>query len=427
MELHGRRSFRSLICLASLLACVSAPLAAQRGIDLLDPEQVLPSAGDGGASSGDVTVARVRAVDPTGVVQATHDLATYIYDDKEFENFPEEGNPTPLSGFENEYAQLFHIDTRAELESVRACFLRPRNDRTEEVPFTIVFYRDDDGEPGRRDPFIYDVEAEIGNAGGKRCIRVGGVVGGKRLGRNSKLWVGIRWQSNTNKHLGEDRYTADDKRPVKSGTSQYDDETEVRMRTRSEGAEWMEVEWTNPRSSSAFTIKAYGIRIRVSEGTHTPDPQPDPEPDPDPEPEPEPDPEPEPEPDPDPGVITPPPTGAGYSACRPTVAPLVFDGDIKVSLCYETATKEMDDASAAWKSDNSGLLYFFDSNNAEVFVKVLNGCKYNGYRWVYVAALTDVAFNMYINDGRNPTKPYHNRQGDNHEIVQDLMAFRCTP
>ncbi len=126
-------------------------------------------------------------------------------------------------------------------------------------------------------------------------------------------------------------------------------------------------------------------------------------------------------------MIPPPPTGAGYSACRPTVAPLVLDGDVKVSLCYETAKKEMDDASAAYKSENSGLLYFFDRNNAEVFVKVLNGCTINKHRWVYVAPLTDVAFNMYINDGRNPTWTYHNKLGDQGEIRANLMAFPCAP
>jgi hypothetical protein len=130
-------------------------------------------------------------------------------------------------------------------------------------------------------------------------------------------------------------------------------------------------------------------------------------------------------PDPDPGVITPPPTGAGYSACRPTVAPLTFEGGIKVSLCYDTMNGDKGDAKSVYGSDNSGLLYFFGPDNAEVFVKVLDGCKHNERRWVYMAALTDVAFNMYVNDGRNPTKAYHNRAGENYPLVQDQMAFPC--
>ncbi len=34
-----------------------------------------------------------------------------------------------------------------------------------------------------------------------------------------------------------------------------------------------------------------------------------------------------------------------------------------------------------WASGESGLLWFFNRGNAEVLVKVLNGCVHNGYRW----------------------------------------------
>ncbi|MXX68287.1 MAG: hypothetical protein F4Y74_04925 [Gemmatimonadales bacterium] len=126
-------------------------------------------------------------------------------------------------------------------------------------------------------------------------------------------------------------------------------------------------------------------------------------------------------------MIVPPPTGAGYSACRPTVAPLTLEGGVKVSLCYQAPNGAMDDASAVYRSDNSGLLYFFEPDNAEVFVKVLDGCGINQHRWVYVAPLTDVAFNMYINDGRNPTWTYFNKAGDQGEIRANLTAFPCAP
>ena len=58
---------------------------------------------------------------------------------------------------------------------------------------------------------------------------------------------------------------------------------------------------------------------------------------------------------------------------------------------------------------------------------MLNGCSNNGHRWVYVAALTDVAFNLYINDGRNPTWRYHNRQGETGEVKADLHGLPLHP
>ena len=55
-----------------------------------------------------------------------------------------------------------------------------------------------------------------------------------------------------------------------------------------------------------------------------------------------------------------------------------------------------------WASGQSGLLWFFDRGNAEVLVKVLDGCSYNDRRWVFVAPVTDVAFNLHVTDSRGP-------------------------
>ena len=98
MELHVGRGIRSLICLAVVLACVSAPVAAQRGIDLLSPEPVLragepPVRSDGAGealvrSDGGGEVRVTLAGDPAAIREATHST-TYRYDDGDFENFEE--------------------------------------------------------------------------------------------------------------------------------------------------------------------------------------------------------------------------------------------------------------------------------------------------------------------------------------------------
>ena len=46
--------------------------------------------------------------------------------------------------------------------------------------------------------------------------------------------------------------------------------------------------------------------------------------------------------------------------------------------------------------DDSAVFYFFDPNNAEVLVKVLNGCGVNQHWWVYSAPATDLAYRVTV-------------------------------
>ena len=121
-----------------------------------------------------------------------------------------------------------------------------------------------------------------------------------------------------------------------------------------------------------------------------------------------------------------PPTGPGYTSCRPETTPLVFDGGYEVHMCYETPAGEVGEAkSGIWASSESGLLWFFSRGNAEVLIKVLDGCRFNGHRWVFVAPVTDVAFNLYVTDGNGHYWRHYNRQGEKAATGIDTMAFRC--
>ncbi len=77
-------------------------------------------------------------------------------------------------------------------------------------------------------------------------------------------------------------------------------------------------------------------------------------------------------------------------------------------------------------SADTGLFWFFDPNNWEVMLKVLDGCAINGHYWVLLSAVTDVAFDVTIYDletGR--TKEISNRQGQAAEATIDTSAFPC--
>lgn len=116
------------------------------------------------------------------------------------------------------------------------------------------------------------------------------------------------------------------------------------------------------------------------------------------------------------------------SDCEPGRVARTFEGGFKVSMCYETGSGRIGDA-LGWGLDSSEseLLYFFDRDNVEALVKVLDGCGVNGHRWVFVAPLTDLAFNLRVEgpDGRRWI--YANRLGQPADAARDVMAFPCEP
>ena len=134
-------------------------------------------------------------------------------------------------------------------------------------------------------------------------------------------------------------------------------------------------------------------------------PQPDPDPDPDPDPE-------------------PPPPSSG--SCTPTTTALQFDGGYEVSMCYVTPGGEEGQAKAGvWASSQSGILWFFDRVNAEVLVKVLDGCAHNGHRWVFVAPVTTLDFTLWVTGPEGGRWTHGNRQGVTAATKSDLEAFPC--
>ena len=79
------------------------------------------------------------------------------------------------------------------------------------------------------------------------------------------------------------------------------------------------------------------------------------------------------------------------------------------------------------KSNQSGLLYFFDPNNAEVLIKVLDTCAISDYRWVYVAPVTDLAFNLSVvsPNAEDDVWTHSNSLGSTAAAKSDNKAFPC--
>ena len=49
-------------------------------------------------------------------------------------------------------------------------------------------------------------------------------------------------------------------------------------------------------------------------------------------------------------------------------------------------------------TDDSGYLWFFDADNIELIVKVLDGCGVNNRYWVFAGGLTNVEVDIIVTD-----------------------------
>jgi hypothetical protein len=72
---------------------------------------------------------------------------------------------------------------------------------------------------------------------------------------------------------------------------------------------------------------------------------------------------------------------------------------------------------------DSGAFWFFDSANAELFVKVLDGQALNSHLWVLTAALTDLQYTLFVTDTTTgQTRVYGNQPGEFVSFA-DVTAF----
>jgi hypothetical protein len=92
-----------------------------------------------------------------------------------------------------------------------------------------------------------------------------------------------------------------------------------------------------------------------------------------------------------------------------------FEANEGMASVVDTAPRE---------SDDSALFYFFDSNNWEMLVKILDGCEMNQRFWVFSAATTNVEFELTVTDTwSDTTKTYSNPLGVSADAVTDTSAF----
>lgn len=78
-------------------------------------------------------------------------------------------------------------------------------------------------------------------------------------------------------------------------------------------------------------------------------------------------------------------------------------------------------------TDDTAYMWFFEPDNVEAVVKILNGCEINGHYWVFASGLTDQAVKITITDtGTGTQKVFENEPGP-FQLIQDLEAFATCP
>ena len=122
-----------------------------------------------------------------------------------------------------------------------------------------------------------------------------------------------------------------------------------------------------------------------------------------------------------------------YTDCVPEAPVVTFDHGYTVSMCIEYLDKGVgpivtaDALDYGLESKESAVLYFFDPDNAEVLIKVLDGCENYEHRWVFVAPVTTLAFNLYVDETATGERWMHRNPKGNQTATtkSDLMAFPC--
>lgn len=120
----------------------------------------------------------------------------------------------------------------------------------------------------------------------------------------------------------------------------------------------------------------------------------------------------------------------GFSPCVPSPTSLCLHNNrFRVQVDWKSGANQGDGVILSKLSDASGVFYFFNPNNAEMLVKVLNACvaPFNRY-WVFFAATTNVEFTVTVTDTQaDVTKTFFNPQFRAALPIQDTEAFATCP
>ncbi len=117
---------------------------------------------------------------------------------------------------------------------------------------------------------------------------------------------------------------------------------------------------------------------------------------------------------------------AADSSCEPDAETLcLHSGRYELQAFWRTVDGNSGVAQVVPKATrDSGLFRFFDADNWEILIKVLDGCAVNGHHWVYAASTTDLGYEIRVRDTTtDDAKVYRNEPGLPAPAITDDKAF----
>ena len=101
----------------------------------------------------------------------------------------------------------------------------------------------------------------------------------------------------------------------------------------------------------------------------------------------------------------------------------------KIRVTWENFDEDIGDGTLVPSTaDDSALFWFFDQENWEMLVKIVNGCGFNNHFWVFSAATTNVQYTLRVTDTQSGvTKEYENPLGNAADAITDTSAFATCP
>ena len=119
--------------------------------------------------------------------------------------------------------------------------------------------------------------------------------------------------------------------------------------------------------------------------------------------------------------------GEAEVTCTPGPRTLCLNGDrFRVEARFGSASGARAHASGEELTSDTGTFWFFEPDNVELVVKVLDACEISGAYWVLAAGLTDLATVITVEDTVVPReRSYQSEAGSPFAPVIDVAAFSC--
>lgn len=115
--------------------------------------------------------------------------------------------------------------------------------------------------------------------------------------------------------------------------------------------------------------------------------------------------------------------------CVPSPGELCLqNGRFRVTATWGDFTGGEGTATGVPFGDDSGLFWFFDDQNLELAIKVIDACSFNDRFWIYAAGLTNLAITLQVEDTQHDVGWEHsNILGAPFPPVLDSSAFDTCP